>query len=88
MGIVNREQPFDDSYSKEIIQRIREISADLDEYLVTQKYLIETPEENLSPVWIRNRLITGLIDQLSDIGIQLELDPSKVQRSLLPGPRG
>lgn len=78
MGIVNREQPFDDSYSKEIVQRIREISADLDEYLVTQKYLIETPEENLSPVWIRNRLITGLIDQLSDIGIQLELDPSKV----------
>lgn len=78
MGIVNHEQPFDDVYSQEIIQRIRDISDDLNEYIVTQKYLIETPEENLSPVWLRNRLITGLIDQLDDIGIHLEIDVSKI----------
>lgn len=74
MGIVNHDQPFDDTYSQDIIQRIRSVSTDLDEYVVTQQFLVETQEENLSPLWLRNRLLVKLVEQLHELGIYINLD--------------
>lgn len=74
MGMVQHDQPFDDTYSQEIIARIRELSPDLDEYVVTQQYLVETQEENLSPLWLRNKLLTKLNDELNDSGIFVNMD--------------
>lgn len=74
MGMVQHDQPFDDAYSKEIIARIRELSPDLDEYVVTQQYLTETQEENLSPLWLRNKLLVKLNDELNESGIFINME--------------
>jgi hypothetical protein len=78
MGIVNHEQPYDDEYSREIIAKARELSSDIDEYVLTQEYLVETPEENLTPLWLRNRLIGKVIEELSDFGITISMDPDDI----------
>ena len=72
--MVQHDQPFDDTYSKEIIGRIRELSPDLDEYVITRQYLLETQEENLSPRWLRNKLLTKLNDELNSSGIFINMD--------------
>ena len=69
MGIVNRDPSFDDEYSREIIARARDLSPEIDEYIVTQHYLVETQEENLTPEWLRNRVLTIVIEQLGAKGI-------------------
>lgn len=74
MGIVPHDQPFDDDYSRDIIQRCRDLSRDLDEYVVTQQYLVETQEENLTPLWLRNRLLVKLIGELNASGIFINFD--------------
>jgi len=78
MGIVYHEQPFDDTFSQDIIRRIRENSTDLDDYVITQKYLIETQEENLTPAWLRNRLVCKVIEYLSDLGILINFDTDQL----------
>lgn len=74
MGILYHEQEFDDDYSRDIIARIRDLSPELDDYVVTEKYLLETQPENLTPLWLRNRLLVKTIDQLTDRGIFLNQD--------------
>lgn len=69
MGIVQHDPSFDDEYSKEIIARARDLSPEIDEYIITQHYLVETPEENLRPEWLRNRVLTMVIEQLGARGI-------------------
>ena len=78
MGIVNHEQPYDDEYSREIIAKARELSSDIDEYVLTQEYLVETPEENLTPLWLRNRLIGKIIEELVGFGIVISMDPDDI----------
>lgn len=74
MGIVLQEQQFDDDYSKEIIAKVRELSVELDEWIATESYLLETSQENVNSLWIRNRLLTKVIDQLNDYGIIFSQD--------------
>lgn len=78
MGILFHEQPFDDVYSQEIIRRARELSSELDDYLVTEKYLLETDQDNLTPLWLRNRLLIKLVEQLNDRGIYLNQDTDDI----------
>lgn len=74
MAIVSQDQPFSDEYSAEVIAKVRELSPDLDEYVVTQSYLRETAEENLSPLWLRNKLVTRLVDEeLDSMGIAINV---------------
>lgn len=74
MGIVQREPTFDDDYSREIIARARDLSPEIDEYVITQRYLLETQEENLTPEWLRNRVLTQVIGQLAGQGILFNQD--------------
>ena len=74
MGMIPHDQPFDDDYSRDIIQRCRDLSPDLDEYVVTQQYLVETQEENLTPLWLRNRLLVKLIEELNASGIFVNME--------------
>ena len=69
MGVIQREPSFDAKYSQEIIARARELSPEIDEYIITQRYLVETPEENLTPEWLRNRVLIMTIEQLGMLGI-------------------
>lgn len=69
MSIVQQELTIEDRYSQEVINTARTISIEVDNYLVEQRYLLETPEDNLTPHWIRNRVLRILIDELDDIGI-------------------
>ena len=74
MGLIYQEPHFDDVYSQEIIAKARELSPELDEWVVTQRYLQETIEENLTPLWMRNRLLVKLVEQLNDRGIFFNQD--------------
>lgn len=69
MSIVQQELTIEDRYSQEVINTARTISTEVNNYLVEQRYFFETPEDNLSPLWIRNRVLLILIDELSEIGI-------------------
>lgn len=78
MGIVNHEQPFDDEFSREIIAKARELSSDLDEYVIGQQYLVETHLENITPLWLRNRLLIKLVEELADLGITFNVDSDDI----------
>lgn len=78
MGIVKHDQPYDDEYSRDIIAKARELSSDIDEYIVTQQYLVDTPEENLTPLWLRNKVIGKIIEELVDLGITVCMDPDDI----------
>ena len=83
MGLVLNDQPFDDDYSAEIIAKIRALSPDFDEYVVTQAYLLETTEDNVSPLWLRNRLICKLYETLADdCGLLMGADADDVADSV------
>ena len=72
MGISYLEPRFDDGYSQEIIAKARELSPELDEWVVTQRYLLEAIQpEVVDCRWLRNRLLVKLIEQLNDRGIFL-----------------
>ena len=83
MGLVLTDQPFDDEYSAEVIAKIRALSPDFDEYVVTQAYLLETTEDNVSPLWLRNRLICMLYETLADdCGLLMGAGPDDVADSV------
>ena len=71
MGVVLTDQPFDDPYSSEVITKICELSQELDEYVATQSYLLDTVEENVTPSWLRNKLLCRLLDEMAGNGLVL-----------------
>lgn len=83
MGTVSSGQEVDDEYSKEIIAKIRGLSPELDEYYVTESYLLEADQDVITATWLRNRLLIKVIDQLHDRGIDINLDTDKLLDSPL-----
>lgn len=69
MSIVQQELTIDDRYSQEIIGKARDLSVQVDNYLVEQRYLLEADETQLNPLWIRYRVLRILIDELGELGI-------------------
>ena len=47
MGLVQQNQSIDDSYSAEIIAKARSLSAEIEEYVVTQQYLTEVDDPDV-----------------------------------------
>lgn len=89
MGLVITDKSIDDSYSGEVIRKAMTLSPEIDEYVTTQQYLRETPEENLTPAWLRNKVLTIVLAQLEDRGIKFNIaesvaldDPLAVQALL------
>lgn len=76
MGLVITDKSIDDSYSGEVIRKAMALSPEIDEYVTTQQYLRETTEENLSPAWLRNKVLTIVLDQLVDRGILFNITES------------
>ena len=75
MSQVNAEsEEFTDVYSRDIIAEARRLSPAIDEYVVTQQYLLETAQENLSPEWLRNRLVRLVLDELTERGLSIAMD--------------
>lgn len=84
MGTTYHEQPFDDQYSKEIIAKVRELSVELDEWIATERYLLEaTAPECIDSLWIRNRLLIKVVEQLNDYGILFSQDADQMVDSPL-----
>ena len=75
---IETQPTFDDTYSAEIIAKARELSAELDEYVVTQQYLLEASQDEVTPLWLRNKFIIKLIDQLKDFGIFIDASPDQL----------
>lgn len=78
MGQINYNPELDDDYSSEVIRLARERSPDIDEWITTERYLRETTEDNLSPLWLRNRCIINICRELGEMGIQIQKDPDLV----------
>lgn len=64
----------DDPYSHEIIAKARELSPELDDYVVGREWMNAIHEDEITAVWLRNRLITMLVEQLEDRGVRVEMD--------------
>lgn len=69
MSIVQQELTIEDRYSQEVITKASELSEEVKNYLTEERYLVEVDEEALSPLWIRNRVLRILLDDLNEIGI-------------------
>lgn len=70
MGVVLHEQTFDDEYSKEIIEKARKLSPEIEEWFLTQRYLLEVDQQEVvDSEWLRNRMLCKIVDQLTDRGI-------------------
>ena len=78
MSIVYNTEGIDDTYSQEIIAKARELSKELDDYVVSQQYLLEVDADEVDPQWLRNRLIVMIVDQLADMGISIELERDRI----------
>lgn len=73
MGLVQQNQSIDDSYSAEIIAKARSLSAEIEEYVVTQQYLTEVDDPDVvDPMWLRNRLTVMITEQLEGRGIRIQ----------------
>ena len=49
MSLVQPNQTIDDTYSAEIIAKARSLSAEIEEYVVTQQYLTEVDDADVVP---------------------------------------
>jgi hypothetical protein len=78
MSIVYNTEGIDDTYSQEIIAKARELSKELDDYVVSQQYLLEVDADEVDPLWLRNRLIAKVVEQLADAGIAIELEHDRI----------
>ena len=76
MGVTLTDLSIDDSYSAEVIQKAMHLSPEIDEYVTTEQYLLETDEDNLTPAWLRNKLMTIVLEQLSASGIKINMPES------------
>ncbi len=83
MSIVQQELTIDDRYSQEIIQKARELSVGVTNYLVEQRYLLEVEEEILSPRWIRNKVLRMLLQELTELGIYFNRDVDDVMEDVV-----
>ena len=73
MSLVQQNQTIDDSYSAEIIAKARELSAEIEEYVVTQQYLTEVDDADVvDPMWLRNRLTVLVTEELENRGIVVQ----------------
>lgn len=78
MGLINYNPQLDDDYSSEVIRLARERSPDIDAWMVEQRYLQETHEENLSPLWLRNRIVIKICDELNQMGVRIHKEPDDI----------
>ena len=79
MGFVSTNETIDDTYSAEIIAKARELSAEIEEYVVTQQYLTEVDDADVvDPMWLRNRLTVKITEQLEDRGIFVQADKTQI----------
>lgn len=78
MGFVYQAPPNEDDYSSEVIGLARDRSDLIREWLATEQYLLETPtpQETITPEWMRNRCVIKICEELVDMGIhpQIEFD--------------
>ena len=73
MSLVQQNGSIDDTYSAEIIAKARSLSAEIEEYIVTQQYLTEVDDADVvDPMWLRNRLTVMITEQLDDRGISVQ----------------
>ena len=73
MSLVQQNQTIDDTYSAEVIAKARSLSAEIEEYLVTQQYLTEVEDADVvDPMWLRNRLTVMITEQLDARGIHIQ----------------
>ena len=79
MNSVQENLSIDDTYSAEIIAKARELSAEIEEYVVTQRYLTEVEDQLVvDPQWLRNRLIVKIVEELEDRGVSIQADRSQI----------
>ena len=75
MGVISYQPGIEDEYSAEVIRLARERSPNVNNWIVEQRYLLETDEENLSPEWFRNRCCVKIVNEDFDLlGIRLNMD--------------
>lgn len=78
MAVLTNIPQLEDDYSAEVIRLARERSQNIDAWIVEQKYLLETSEENLSPLWLRNRCVIKICEDLTEMGIVIQKDPDDI----------
>ena len=73
MSLVQPNQTIDDTYSAEIIAKARSLSAEIEEYVVTQQYLTEVDDADVvDSMWLRNRLTVMIVEQLDARGLHIQ----------------
>lgn len=74
MSMIHVDEAIEDSYSQEIIQRARELSPAIDEYVATETYLRETLPESVTPEWLRNKLVRSVLEELEAQGVSIAME--------------
>lgn len=78
MGQVHYTPEISDDYSSEVIRLARQRSPAIDAWITEEQFLCETVPDNLSPLWLRNRVIIKICEELADEGIALLRDPDEI----------
>ena len=79
MGQVYQNETIDDTYSAEVIAKARSLSAEIEEYVVTQRYLTEVEDADVvDPEWLRNRLTVMVVEELERRGINIQLGKPQI----------
>ena len=69
MGIVQTLPSSENEYAHEIINRARALSVEIDDYLVSESYLLEMDQDAITPEALRVKCVDLVSEELSQIGI-------------------
>lgn len=74
MGLVHYEPQIEDDFSAEVIRLARERSDDIDDWFNARSWMNEVTEDEVTPLWLRKRCLTLVLDELEEWGIVLNID--------------
>ena len=78
MGVVHYEPQIEDDFSAEVIRLARERSPDIDDWFNARKYILEISDDEITPLWLRKRCISLVLDELEERGLRINLDPIQI----------
>ena len=78
MGVVHYEPQIEDDFSAEVIRLARERSDDIDDWFNARKYILEISDDEITPLWLRKRCLTLVMDELAERGININVDAVQV----------
>lgn len=78
MGLVHYEPQIEDDFSAEVIRLARERSDEINDWFVAQKWIDEVSDDEVTPLWLRKRCLTLVLDELEERGIKLSIEPTEL----------